>query len=128
MPGSYPEQIGLIPATAPAVQTAQPAATAASQDVVPTFIPAVSQEAAAAQEAVPTFIPTATAKPTEADIIPADQVFTEEDGFDVETFPQTAPAATEEPLNGLGQRPLTAAETSALQEQIYNDQMTKDWQ
>ena len=148
MPGSYPEQIGLIPATAPAVQTAQTAAAAASQDVVPTFIPAVSQDAAAAPqdvtptfipavsqdtaaaapEAVPTFIPAATAKLTEADIIPADQVFTEEDGFDVETFPQTVPAATEELLNGLGQRPLTAAETSALQEQIYNDQMTKDWQ
>lgn len=65
-------------------------------------------------------------------IVPADQVFTEEDGFDIDTPPQslTTPVpvgTTVAPLSGLGDRTLTEAEQAQLQEEIYNDQMGTTW-
>ena len=63
----------------------------------------------------------------ESAIVPADQVFTAEDGFDTTTDPQPVPTATIEPLNGLGSRTLTQEEAAAMQEQIYLDQMGGVW-
>ena len=106
MPGSYPEQIGLVPSTG----------TAAAVPLVAAAAPAAGDFAAAA-----------TVAPTEpVDFAPASEVFTEEDGFDNSLEPYPAPSATVEPLNGLGARALTEAEAAAFQEQIYLDQMTKN--
>ncbi len=63
----------------------------------------------------------------ESAIVPADQVFTEEDGFDTVTDPQSLATPTVEPLNGLGSRTLTQEEAAAMQEQIYLDQMGGSW-
>lgn len=91
MPGSYPEQIGLVPAKA-------------------------------GSSAAVSLVTTPTPAPT---LVPADQVFTEDDGFDTDTAPQPVPTPTPEPLSGLGSRQLTAEEAAAMQEQIYLDQMSK---